>query len=117
MLYKSFDVIGIVNVTTLDEGLVSLVKEQYRIKAILITVSIWAGNILEGWIGTNRILEISDYVLDSMDDIATGPVAMTKINRINIDEVIPEGQIFKIGVNCGAVATDLHGAYEYEIVK
>ncbi len=117
MLYNSFDVTGVANVTTLDEGLVSLVEEQYRIKAILITVSIWAGNVIEGWVGTHRIIEIQDQVFDSMDDIATMPVATNKINRIVIDEVIPKGQIFKIGINCGAVATDIHGAYEYEIVK
>ena len=117
MLYKSFDVTGVVNSETLDGGLVSLVKEQYKLVAILITVSIWAGNRLVGWVGTDRTLEVSDYVLDSMDAIATGPVAMTKINRLDVNEEIPKGEIFKIGILCGAVATDIHGAYVYEIIK
>jgi hypothetical protein len=115
MYYKRFSVTGVANVTTLDAGLVSLVGEKYRVNAILITISTYLNNVLEGWIGTERVLEIPDYVLDTFElNAATfNSRSVTKLIRIPIEMDIPEGQIFKIGVRCGAVANDIYGAYEY----
>jgi len=116
MFYKGFAVGGAVNVTVLDPGLVSLVEEPVKIRAILIMTNEAQGNTVEGWIGTERILEIPDYLLDTNDDqVSTNPQrATTKINRIPIEEPIPPGQIFKIGIRCGANATNIYGSYEYE---
>ncbi|HDY88591.1 MAG TPA: hypothetical protein ENH82_10855 [bacterium] len=113
MYYKRFAVVGVVNVTTLDAGLVSLIEVPYHIGAILITVSDWQDNVLEGWIGTERILEIPDYLLDTDFEAAIAGRSTTKINHIPIDIKIPPGQIFKIGIRCGAAATNIFGAYEY----
>jgi len=111
MLYKSFSVTGVANVTTFDSGLISSVDEPKIIKAILISVSKWRSNILEGWIETNRILEINDYVLNTSETEGCG-VALI---RIPIDIVIKPGMIFKIAINCGATGTNIRGAYEYEL--
>ena len=118
MLYKAFNVTGVVNVTTLDAGLVSLVNEPKKIIAILINLNTHEGNIVEGWIGTHRILEVYDYIFDTQEESAadTPPFSSHKISRLPIDNDIPAGEIFKIGINCGAVANDLYGAYEYEII-
>ena len=115
MYYKQFTVTGVANVTTLDAGLVSLVAEKVRIDAILITVQDWQGNTIEGWIGTERILEIPDYIIDSDADLgaANFPVSTTKLIRIPIQHDIPEGQIFKIGIRCGATLGVIYGSYEY----
>lgn len=111
MLYKSFSVTGVANVTTFDDGLISSIEEPKIIRAILITVSKYRGNILEGWIETNRILEINDQVLNSLDDSQ----GVNPIVRIPIEEVIKPGMIFKIAINCGATPTNIYGAYEYEL--
>ncbi len=111
MLYKAFSVTGVANKTTSDDGLISSLDEPKKILAILITVSKYRANILEGWIETNRILSIYDYVLNSLDDSK----GLNPIVRIPIDEVIKPGMIFKIAINCGATATNIHGAYEYEL--
>lgn len=111
MLYKSFTVTGVANKTEMDDGLVSTIEEPKKIIAILITVSKYRANILEGWIETSRILAIIDYVLNSLDDSK----GVNPIVRIPIDELIKPGMIFKIGINCGATATNIHGAYEYEL--
>jgi len=113
MLYKSFSVTGVANVTTFDSGLISSVAEPKKINAILICVSKWRSNNLEGWIETNRILEINDFVLNT-DDTDNQGVA---IIRIPIDIIINPGMIFKIAINCGATATDIRGAYEYELTS
>lgn len=116
MLYKGFNVTGVTNVTTLDAGLVSLVEEPVTIRAIIINTDTTEGNIIEGWIGTERVLEIYDYCLDTQEETtgATAPFSQNKIGRLPIEILIPPGQIFKIGVRCGATANDLFGAYEYE---
>ena len=113
MYYKSFDVQGLVNVTTYDAGLVSLVEEPYHINAILITQDEPQDNILEGWIGTERVLEIPDYLLDQLAGLANAPRSTNKINRIPVDLDIPPGQIFKTAIRCGAAPSRIYGAYEY----
>lgn len=111
MFYKSFTITGVANATTFDAGLISSLEEPKKIRAILITVSKYRSNNIEGWIETNKILEINDQVLNSLDDSK----GVNPIVRIPIDEVIKPGMIFKIAINCGATATHIHGAYEYEL--
>jgi len=119
MYYKRFSVTGVINSTVLDAGLVSLVAEKIRIDAILVTCQDWQNNVIEGWIGTERILEIPDYLVDSDADLgaANFPVSTTKLIRIPIEHDIPEGQIFKIGIRCGATAGNIIGSYEYSKVS
>lgn len=116
MYYQAFHVAGVINVPTLDAGLISLVAAPVKIKAVIINCDTHEGNIIEGWIGTDRILQIYDYNLDTQEESAadTPPFSSVKMGRIQIEEDVPPGQIFKIGVLCGAVANDLFGAYEYE---
>jgi len=115
MKYKAFTVAGTINETELDGGLVSLTDAPVHIDAILINVDAYQGNIVEGWIGNERVLEIYDYVFDTADETAgaTAPYSSTKINRLPVDLDIPPGQAFKIGINSGAAASDIFGAYEY----
>lgn len=116
MLYKAFNVTGVINVTTLDDGLVSTIQVPVKIRAIIINSSATEGNIIEGWIGNEKVLEIYDYCLDTQEETAgaTAPLSQNKISILPIDLDIPAGQIFKVGVNCGATASDLYGAYQYE---
>ncbi len=115
MYYKAFTVTGVINTTTLDAGLVSLVEQPVKVDAVLINCDSHEGNVIEGWIGTERVLEIYDYVLDTQEETAgaTAPFSTKKMGRIPINMEISPGQIFKIGVRCGAAANDLYGAYEY----
>ena len=115
MYYKGFTVVGVANVTTADAGLVSLVDEPVRIEAVLINTDATEGNWIEGWIGTERVMEIPDYCLDTQEESAgaTDPFSGTKIGRIPVEMDIAPGQIFKIGIRCGAVLRTLYGAYEY----
>jgi len=115
MFYKAFSVTGQNNKTVLDSGLISTVEVPKTIRAVLINVSAYQGNTVEGWIETNRILEIIDKVLNTEFVAAadTPYSSTTKIVRIPIEEPIPAGMIFKIGINSGATKTDISGAYEY----
>ncbi len=113
MFYKRFSVGGVANVTTLDAGLVSLVEEKVHIVAIFIMCNEWQDNIIEGWIGNERVLELTDFIIMTNDDLATNPRTTTQLIEIPIDMDIPAGQIFKIGINCGAAATNILGSYNY----
>jgi len=117
MLYKAFNVTGVPNKTEFDDGLVSTVEEPKKIRAVIISVSDWRANVLEGWIETVRILEIIDLVLNTSHEYggANAYPSTNKLLRIPIDEIIKPGMIFKIAINCGSNATDIVGAYEYEL--
>ncbi len=119
MLYKELQITGVINVTTLHDGLVSLVKEPKKILAILINFSATEGNVLEGWIGTERVLAIYDYLFDSQEltGADTFPHSTSKIIRIPLNIEIPPGDIFKVGIRCGGTANNVYGAYEYEIIS
>ncbi len=115
MYYKAFTAVGVINTTVLDGGLTSLVGEPVRVEAIIINCNTTDGNIIEGWIGTDRVLAIYDYCLDTQElaGADTPPLSAMKMGRVPVELDIPPGQIFKIGVNSGAAANTIYGSYEY----
>ncbi|MBA7525356.1 hypothetical protein ES705_17507 [subsurface metagenome] len=119
MFYKSFRVNGLANKTVFDDGLVSTVDEPKRIRAIIISVSTYNDNDIEGWIETTRILSIPDTCFATHDSTAAATYyrPTEKLLRIPIEEDLTPGKTFKIGIKCGALTTDLDGSYEYEIVS
>ena len=119
MYYQRFDVVGTINITVLDGGLISTVEEPKRINSILIDVSLYQDNIVEGWIGNTRVLEISDYIFTTRAPGAAtiNYQATSKITQLPIELDIPAGQIFKIGIRSGAAANDITGSYCYTILK
>lgn len=116
MYYKAFFVDGQNNETVLDAGLMSTVEAPVRVRAVIINVLAHEGNVIEGWIGTRRVLEIYDFCLDTQEATATdlGPFSTVKIGRLPVDLEIPKGMAFKIGINSGGTSSDIYGAYEYE---
>ncbi len=117
MYYKGFNQAGTINITELDDGLVSTSEEPKFIRAVLINVSAYEGNVVEGWIGNLLVVEVYDNVFDTIEDLgaANFPYSTTKLGRLPIELIIPPGQIFKIGIRCGGIASDIVGAYEYDI--
>lgn len=117
MYYQGFNVAGTINTTELDGGLVSTQERPKRIEAVLIDVDAYQGNIIEGWIGTERVLAIPDYIFNTHFEAAadTPYPATNKIVRLPVGLEIPQGSAFKIGVNCGGTACDIVGAYEYTL--
>lgn len=114
MYYQELTVVGVINITTLDAGLVSPVEKPRTIKAILIDVDTHEGNVIEGWIGTERVLAVYDYVFSTREEaVAFTALNVNRIIRLPVDLEIPAGLIFRVGVRCGGVANDIFGAYEY----
>ena len=117
MYYQGYSRAGTINTTELDGGLVSTDEEPKHIRAVLINVTAYEGNVIEGWIGNLRVLEVYDNVFDTIEDLgaANFPYSTTKIGRLPVELDIKPGQIFKIGIRCGGTASTIVGAYEYDI--
>jgi len=116
--YKSFSITGVIN-TDSDPSveLESTKTEPKQIKAILVSVSAYAGNTIRGVIEREKILEIYDYALRT--HVASGTNQYPTVNgliRIPLDHKIEVGDSFKLTLNNGGTATDLYGSYEYEIL-
>ena len=116
MFYKAFLVEGTANVTELDDGLMSTVEVPVKVRAVIINCTVLLGNVIEGGIGTQRVLEIYDYCLDTREGAASDlpSYSTTKMGRIPIELDVPAGLAFKIGVRSGGTESDICGAYEYE---
>jgi hypothetical protein len=116
MFYKSFRINGEANKTIFDDGLVSTVEEPKRIRAIIISVSTYNDNDIEGWIETTRILSIPDTCFATHDSTAAATYyrPTEKLLRIPIEEDLKPGLTFKIAIKCGALTTDIDASYEYE---
>lgn len=115
MYYKEFHVAGTINTTEYDDGLMSPVDKPIHINAIILNTSAMEGNYIEGWIGTERVLEIVDYCVDTQEEATafTG-LSVVKIGRLPVELDIDAGKIFKVAIRCGATASNLFGSYEYE---
>jgi hypothetical protein len=107
--------VGVINTTVLDAGLVSTQEEPKKIIAVLVDVTAYQGNYIEGWIGNLRVLEVPDFVFNTRlaAGAANAYASTTKVVRMPIELDVPAGQNFRIGVRSGAVAITLDGAYEY----
>lgn len=113
MKYQGFTVTGVATELVSDGGLQSTEKEPKYIKGILICVTAYESNILEGWIGNEMVLQIYDNVLDTIEDLgaANFPYSTSKKGEIEINLEIPIGQSFIIGIRSGAVLSSIEGAY------
>jgi hypothetical protein len=115
--YKHFAVTGVINTTVYDGGIESTESEKITVNAILISVSAYQGNLIEGWIEREKIVDVSDYLLNTHQaaGAANAYKSTVKMLRIPVDAALDIGKIFKIAVNSGATASDIFGAYEYTI--
>lgn len=113
MKYQGFTATGVANTLVSDGGLQSTKAEPKYIKGILICVTAYESNRIEGWIGNEMVLEIYDNVLDTIEDLgaANFPYSTSKKGEIKIDLEIPVGESFIIGIRSGAVLSSIEGAY------
>lgn len=116
--HKEFTVTGSANVTTFDAGLESTEAEKKKIVSVIINVSGYAGNVIEGWIDREKILGIYDYVIntEANDGDTNTPYSTNKILELEVDHELIVGQTFKIAIKCGGTAKNIQGAYKYELM-
>lgn len=117
--YKEFTVAGAPNAITLDdEGLQSTQEEKRHIVSVLLGVNDFQGNNIVGYIDQEKVVEIPDYLIGNYNQIAVANQQMLNpFNEIEIDEELPVGVPFKMGVESGGVGLTLRGSYKYKIIS
>jgi len=115
--HKGFRITGVINTTTFDTGLESTEKEPKTLLSILVQTSDYQDNDVEGWIEKTRIFDIPDKLLDTTDREADTNMnkSAQRINEIPINVLLAVGERFIVGNKCGGTASNLVGAYVYEI--
>lgn len=118
-LYKGFKRTGTENETKWDEGLESTEARPKRLLELLISVTAHQGNQILVDHERERLADPYDYHFDTDEQLASAnpPRSSSKLSRIEIDQIIPIGQRIKVGLKCGATASDLYGVYVYELTK
>ena len=108
---------GSANATVLDGGIASTEDEKIRLLGVHVSVDQLAGNTIEGWIGQTRHVEIYDYNVRTHAASGTNQYPDTRAaNYLPINRDLEVGKSFKLGIKCGATATDVFGAYEFEVI-
>jgi hypothetical protein len=115
--YKHFGVTGVINTTVYDGGIESTEAEKITVKALLISISAYQGNLVEGWLEREKIVDIPDYCLNTHEaaGAANAYKSTVKMLRIPVELALDIGKIFKVAINSGGTANNIFGAYEYEI--
>lgn len=115
--YQAFSITGVTNDTTYDGGLTSTEAEPKRLKAILVNVSDYQDNLVQVWLEREKLADVYDKIFNTDGDTGSTntPYSTTKLIRLPVDRDIPVGQTAKVAIQCGGNATNIQGAYEYEI--
>lgn len=116
--FQEFSVTGSANTTVWDDGISSTEAEKKKLVSIIISVSDYKGNLVRVIKEREDIAKIYDYVLNTHANTGgTSTLYSThKLIEIPVDIEIPVGQTIQIGIQSGATATNIFGAYKYEIV-
>jgi hypothetical protein len=113
-----FHVAGIANTIQYDDGLKSTEAEKKRLLSVRLVVDEVADNRVQGYHERAKIFDYPDRLID--EETSTGSIDKAKpgarINEIEIGLEIPVGEVFKVAIQCGATATDIYGAYVYELI-
>lgn len=114
--FQKFVVTGATNSLVLDDGLESTEQERIHVMAVHVSVSDQVGNSLEGYVRQTREIEIDDRVLDTIKADGTNAYKSTdKLRTLMLDRPLAIGERLQVGIRSGGTATNLYGAYEYEI--
>jgi hypothetical protein len=115
--YQAIAITGVVNVITYDGGIESTEAEHRTITGLLLNVSAYQGNILELWVEKEVVQEVYDYHFDTVESTGSTNTqkAVNKLQRLNVNWELEVGDTCRLGIRCGGTASNVFGAYEYEI--
>ena len=105
------------NAVTFDGGLESSLENPKTLLSILVNVSAYQDNDIQGYLEREKIFDLPDKLLDTVEEGATDKISKSfnRLNEIEVGTDIPAGSTFKAAIKCGATPTNLVGAYRYEI--
>lgn len=117
--FQKFSITGENNKTIFDSGLESSAENPKRLLSIIVQVDTYQGNDVQGWWEREKIFEMLDYHIDTVEEGSTDKISKSfnRLNEIEVGMDIPVGSTFMAAIKSGATKCDLYGAYRYEIVK
>ena len=119
MIFRQrFKVIGVASSIAYDTGLQSTQTEKKRLLSVSVITSLPKDNDVQGYHERAKVFDIPDRLIDVEIDAWTTNYAKpgARINEIEVGLDIPVGETFKVAVKSGAVATDIYGTYNYELI-
>ena len=117
--FKPFRITGKENETIYDTGLPSTKENPVRLLSVLVNVSAYQDNDVQGWHEREKIFEFPDKLIDTVEEGSTDKIgkSFNRVNEIEVGFDVPAGSIFKAAIKCGATKSDLLGTYRYEIIS
>lgn len=120
-LFQLFRITGVANTITYDGGLKSTEAEKKKLVNVHLQMEAQAGtddNDVQGYHERAKIFDVPEKLVPAQP-AATTTMAITnpQFLTLPVDLDIPAGETFKVAMKCAATATDLRGAYEYEITE
>lgn len=114
---QAFAVTGVANTDTLDStGLTSTTEETKTVEKIIVTTSGQVGNTIRVWLEREKLAEIYDYNLDTVEASGSNMYKSTvKEREIVLNVTIPVGQTLRVSINAGGTAKNIFGGYVYTI--
>ncbi len=120
-LFQMFRITGVTNSVTFDEGLKSTEVEKKRLISVHVQMDNYSAtddNQVQGWHERSKVFELPEKMFPTEVYTATSSTAAPdKMPSVPVELDIPVGEVFKVAMSCAATATDVRGAYEYEIIE
>ena len=116
--FHLFRITGIENTITYDTpGLQSSLENPKTLKSIMVQVSAYQDNDVQGHHEREKIFDLPDSLIDTDEEGSTDKISKSfnRINEIPVGLKMPAGTSFQAAIRCGGTNTDLVGAYRYEI--
>ena len=115
--FQKINVTGSVNSLVLDTGLESTEQERVRVVKVHLAVSGSIGNTVEGYVRQKQEIQIDDRIMDQANASGTNQFPSTnKLRTLEMDRELAVGERLQVGIRSGGTATNLFGAYEYEVM-
>ncbi len=120
-LFQMFRITGVTNSVTFDEGLKSTEVEKKRLISVHVQMDNYSAtddNQVQGWHERSKVFELPEKMFPTEIYTATSSTAAPdKMPSVPVELDIPVGEVFKVAMSCAATASDVRGAYEYEIIE
>lgn len=117
--FQPFAITGEANKVLFAKGLSSTTENPKRLLSILVQVSGYTENEIQGYLEREKVFGIPDSLIDTVEEGATDKIgkSFNRMNEIEVGLDLPIGATFEAALQCFANPKDLKGAYRYEIIS
>ena len=117
--FQPFIITGEANKVIFAKGLSSTAENPKRLLKILVQVTGYTENEVQGYLEREKVFGIPDSFIDTVELAGTNNFSKSfnRMNEIEVGIDLPVGATFEAALQCFANPKDLKGAYLYEIIS